>query len=243
MKQHLRHMNALRAFEAAGRLGRMTLAADELHVTPGAISRQVRQLEDALGVALFEGPKNRPTLTAAGKQLQPALSAAFMQVEQAVDAMLERQARHAGRLLPQHLHDALAHSAALRLSCAPAWHRRAAQGHGPERGNAVSRSDVAITVWRTPKDTLPSDVFLFDELLGPVLAPALARGCGSGSWRRPISRTGGIATRTRAMPGRCGAHRSAPPCRRCPARSSSTTTSRWRPPSAGWASASRPGTW
>jgi DNA-binding transcriptional LysR family regulator len=46
-----------------------------------------------LGATLFDGPKNRPTLTAAGKQLQPALSAAFMQVEQAVDAMLER--RHA----------------------------------------------------------------------------------------------------------------------------------------------------
>ena len=53
-------LNALRAFEAFGRHGRMTLAADELCVTHGAISRQVRQLEEHLGEALTEGPRTRP---------------------------------------------------------------------------------------------------------------------------------------------------------------------------------------
>jgi LysR family glycine cleavage system transcriptional activator len=52
MTRRLPPLNALRAFEAAARLGRMTAAAEELSVTPGAISRQVRQLEQALGAAV-----------------------------------------------------------------------------------------------------------------------------------------------------------------------------------------------
>src|SRR5215469_7289687 len=46
MPQRLPPLLALRAFEAAGRLLSFTVAADELHLTQGAISRQVRQLED-----------------------------------------------------------------------------------------------------------------------------------------------------------------------------------------------------
>jgi DNA-binding transcriptional LysR family regulator len=80
---HLCHMNALRAFEVARRLGRMSSAASELHVTPGAVSRQVRQLEEAPGVPLFEGPKNKPMLTPAGKLLQTAMARRSRSSEQA----------------------------------------------------------------------------------------------------------------------------------------------------------------
>ena len=58
-------LNALRAFEAMARTGRVTLAAEELNVTHSAVSRQVKALERALGVSLFTGPKNRLELTAA----------------------------------------------------------------------------------------------------------------------------------------------------------------------------------
>src|SRR6478609_8157563 len=58
-------LNALRAFEAMARNGRVTLAAEELHVTHSAVSRQVKALEQTLGVRLFTGPKNRLELTAA----------------------------------------------------------------------------------------------------------------------------------------------------------------------------------
>ncbi len=58
-------LGTLRGVEPAARLGRMTLAAEELSVTHGAISRRVAQLETHLGVDLFEGPRNRPRLTAA----------------------------------------------------------------------------------------------------------------------------------------------------------------------------------
>jgi DNA-binding transcriptional LysR family regulator len=77
-------LNALRAFEAFGRRGRMTLAADELCVTHGAISRQIRQLEDHLDVALTEGPRNNLVLTEAGLKLAQGLTQAFDLIETAV---------------------------------------------------------------------------------------------------------------------------------------------------------------
>src|SRR5437016_3833720 len=68
-RRQLPPLTALRAFEAFARRGRMTLAADELCVTHGAISRQIRSLEEALGLALTEGPRHRLELTEAGARL------------------------------------------------------------------------------------------------------------------------------------------------------------------------------
>ncbi|PVM84904.1 LysR substrate-binding domain-containing protein [Caulobacter endophyticus] len=84
VRRPLPPLNALRAFEAFGRRGRMTLAADELCVTHGAVSRQVRQLEDHLGVALTGGPRNRLTMTEAGLKLAQGLTRAFDILEEAV---------------------------------------------------------------------------------------------------------------------------------------------------------------
>lgn len=53
MLTELPPLNSLRAFEAAARLQSMTLASKELHVTHGAVSKQIRVLEDYLGFALF----------------------------------------------------------------------------------------------------------------------------------------------------------------------------------------------
>lgn len=83
-RRQLPSLNALRAFEAFGRHGRMTLAADELCVTHGAVSRQIRQLEETLGVALTEGPRSRLRMTEAGPKLAQALSPAFDQIQAAV---------------------------------------------------------------------------------------------------------------------------------------------------------------
>ncbi|WP_419317962.1 LysR substrate-binding domain-containing protein [Caulobacter sp. ErkDOM-E] len=83
-RRALPSLNALRAFEAFARHGRMTLAADELCVTHGAISRQIRQLEGQLGVALTEGPRSRLRMTPQGLALALALSPAFDQIEAAV---------------------------------------------------------------------------------------------------------------------------------------------------------------
>jgi LysR family transcriptional regulator, glycine cleavage system transcriptional activator len=77
-------LNALRAFEAMARTGRATAAAEELHVTHSAVSRQVKALEAALGVRLFTGPRHRLELTAAGRELLAPLTHAFDEIAAAV---------------------------------------------------------------------------------------------------------------------------------------------------------------
>jgi LysR family transcriptional regulator, glycine cleavage system transcriptional activator len=68
MFDRLPPLQTLRAFEATGRLLSMTLAAEELHVTHGAVSRHIKTLENHLGVALFERLTRRIVLTEAGAE-------------------------------------------------------------------------------------------------------------------------------------------------------------------------------
>ena len=84
-------LNALRSFEAAARLGGVGRAAEALHVTHGAISRQLRVLEDHLGVALFERDGRGLRLTRAGAELQSACEGAFGQIREAVGALKRPQ--------------------------------------------------------------------------------------------------------------------------------------------------------
>jgi LysR family glycine cleavage system transcriptional activator len=62
-------LNAIKAFEAAARLGSFTRAAEELNVTHGAVSRQIRLLEDWLGVRLFLRTSRNAVPTQAGTEL------------------------------------------------------------------------------------------------------------------------------------------------------------------------------
>lgn len=82
MSRRLPSLNALHAFEAAARLKSVTRAADELHVTHGAVSRQIKALEGELGKALFERQGRGLGLTPAGVQLRDVTGAAFQQLEQ-----------------------------------------------------------------------------------------------------------------------------------------------------------------
>src|SRR5262249_57468872 len=66
MTRRLPPLNALPSFEATARLLSFSKAADELHVTHGAVSRAVRHLEDRLGVQLFVRATRSITLTAVG---------------------------------------------------------------------------------------------------------------------------------------------------------------------------------
>lgn len=72
--RRLPSLNGVRAFEAAARTGAFTAAAAELNVTPAAISRLVRLLEQRLGVVLFERHANRLTPTAAGEAFRAGLT-------------------------------------------------------------------------------------------------------------------------------------------------------------------------
>ncbi len=76
-------LNALKAFEASARLQSITLAAKELHVTHGAVSRQVKQLEAQLGIALLSKQGRGIKLTDAGNHLYQASHAAFSQLHNA----------------------------------------------------------------------------------------------------------------------------------------------------------------
>jgi LysR family glycine cleavage system transcriptional activator/LysR family transcriptional regulator of beta-lactamase len=85
-------LNALRAFEAAARLGSFTLAAKELHVTQAAVSQQVRLLEKRLGLALFKRHANELELTVQGRAFQPGLTDAFKSIERLIDQVAAMRA-------------------------------------------------------------------------------------------------------------------------------------------------------
>lgn len=202
MNHRLPPLGTLRAFEAAARLGRMTAAAQELCVTPGAVSRQVRLLEDHLGIALFDGTKVRPTLTPAAQALQPVISNAFRQI---AEALHEVSAPSRGPLdvacfstftvkwlLPRLFDFQARHpdiEIRLRTSEAP-------PGHSP------LRSDLTITAEAMPTAGSPTPLtpeHFFAEHLGPVMSPQLALRSGgplhttadllAPAWRSMLLRT------------------------------------------------------
>lgn len=80
-------LNSLRAFEAAARHTSFVRAAAELHVTHGAVSRQVKQLESSLGVALFERRNRAVFLTPQGTQLFAACSDAMARLAEVVNQL------------------------------------------------------------------------------------------------------------------------------------------------------------
>lgn len=77
MSRDLPPLNALRAFEAAARLSSVSQAAEQLNVTHGAVSRQLKVLEEHLGVSLFVKQGRGLKLTEAGVRLRDASSEAF----------------------------------------------------------------------------------------------------------------------------------------------------------------------
>ncbi|USX19049.1 LysR substrate-binding domain-containing protein [Oxalobacteraceae bacterium OTU3REALA1] len=86
-------LNSLRFFEAAARLGSFVKAGDELRLTHGAVSRQIRLLEQSLGVDLFERRNRGVFLTPQGEHLWAAAQYAFEHLNTAMDA-LRKPVRH-----------------------------------------------------------------------------------------------------------------------------------------------------
>ena len=87
MAERLPPLNALRAFEVAARRGGFIGAAEELHVTPAAVSHQVKSLESYLGVRLFTRLPRGLTLTETGRELLPELSRGFDHFSRAVGSL------------------------------------------------------------------------------------------------------------------------------------------------------------
>jgi LysR family transcriptional regulator, glycine cleavage system transcriptional activator len=84
MAGHLPPLGSLRAFEAVARRLSFTRAADELHVTPGAVSQQVRQLEELLGQRLFTRTKRSVALTEIGMRMLPDVQAGLETLARAI---------------------------------------------------------------------------------------------------------------------------------------------------------------
>lgn len=78
-------LNALKAFEAAARRLSISLAAKDLGVTPGAVSQQIKTLEDHAGAPLFRREGGAIALTELGERLYPVLRDAFEQLKRAAD--------------------------------------------------------------------------------------------------------------------------------------------------------------
>jgi LysR family glycine cleavage system transcriptional activator len=95
-RARLPSLNALRAFEAAARCGSFAKAAEELGVTAGAVTQQVRQLEAWLGFALFRRLPQGVELSAAAREALPKLSRGFDVLGQAIQ---ELRASHEGRTI------------------------------------------------------------------------------------------------------------------------------------------------
>ncbi|MEO0393176.1 MAG: transcriptional regulator GcvA [Pseudomonadota bacterium] len=139
-------LNALRAFEAAARLGGFAKAADELNVTPAAISHQVKQLEASLATPLFERLPRGLVLTDAGRQMLPELTKGLGHMERAVGSLGE---------------EPLAGPVSLGIGPTPA-----SMWLAPRLGRLIDEQpDIELTInttWPTPDPrTSATDIALF----------------------------------------------------------------------------------
>ena len=91
MPRHLPPLNALKAFEAAARSESFTRAAEELCVTPGAVSHQVKSLEETLGIKLFNRERQRLVITDAGREYLGVIRDAFDRIASGTERVLQRQ--------------------------------------------------------------------------------------------------------------------------------------------------------
>ncbi|MCZ4354110.1 LysR substrate-binding domain-containing protein [Roseovarius aestuarii] len=172
MRRGVLPLNALRAFESTARLGRMRDAADELGVTYGAVSRQIRGLEKTLGIVLFDGPKNKLEPTEAALRLVPALTYGFDRIEQAVNKAMQEEDRIIDvsclgtlsmRWLIPRLYDF--HTRFPKIDI------RLTTDDGPVNF-AKQHFDVAIRVGN-PDFAEYEFELLFDDAVGPVLSPQI----------------------------------------------------------------------
>jgi LysR family glycine cleavage system transcriptional activator len=176
MARRLPPLSALRPFEAAARLESFSRAAEELHLTHGAVSRQVRALEDHVGAALFSRHGKRVAITPAGRAFAERIRNALQEIAQAADAV--GPARRADRL-----------TVSVLPSFASRWLMPRLIGfmdaHPKIEVNVLATTalanfatdevDVAIRFGRGPWPGLVCERFLDDEYF-PVASPKMNRG-------------------------------------------------------------------
>src|SRR5258708_11236092 len=91
MARQLPPLNALKGFEAAARSESFTRAAEELCVTQGAVSHQVKSLEETLGLKLFNRERQRLIITDAGREYLNVVRDALDRIAAGTERVLQRQ--------------------------------------------------------------------------------------------------------------------------------------------------------
>jgi LysR family glycine cleavage system transcriptional activator len=181
-------LDFLRGFEAAGRRLSFTLAAEELFVTQSALSRQIKALEDALGVALFERKHRALALTPSGAAFHRAIGDTLAAIAAAADVVR-------GGAAPQGV------TLSTTVSFASLWiiprlsRFRAAHPEvevyvsADDRVVDVTRGDVDVVVRYLPDASAPAGALrLFGERMMPVASPKLIRRRGT-----PLARPADLA--------------------------------------------------
>ena len=163
-------LNALRAYEAAARLGGFAVAADELGVTPGAVAAHIKALEETLGANLFDRRARGVQLSALGLRMLPEFSDAFDKLGLAVQSLRAEAA-------PKVVH----------IATLPAIAQLWLSPRLPAIRAAAPEITVSITAMERPPDLkrAPYDLNLFfreggqgraiePDVIFPVCAPQLA---------------------------------------------------------------------
>jgi len=173
--RNLPSLDFLRGFEAAGRRLSFTLAAEELFVTQSALSRQIKALEDALGIALFARRHRALALTPAGLAFHRDVTAALGSIAAAADAL--RGATRAPGLAVSTTVSFASLWIIPRLARFRARHPDVeVYVSADDRVVDLARGDVDIAIRYLPDSAVPeSAVRLFGERMLPVVSPALLR--------------------------------------------------------------------
>ncbi len=175
MPRSLPPLTSLRAFEAAARSLSFTKAARELHVTPAAISHQIRGLEQFLGVTLFQRTSRRLELTRDGQLAAEHFREAFERIARGVQAL--RQQGREGELVigvtPSFATRWLLPRLPSLSALLPDVRVRLLTGTAPvdfDRDDI----DLAVRFGRGGFESVVSDE-LFSEVVAPVASPAFVR--------------------------------------------------------------------
>ncbi|ATQ77075.1 LysR family transcriptional regulator [Massilia violaceinigra] len=166
-------LSALRAFEAAARHGSFKQAANELAVTPTAISHQIRSLEQFTGLTLFERQVRKVVLTDAGLELYPVLRDGFNAFETVLQRLGTAQERR--RVIISATNAFMARWLAPRVADFQKLHPEIdlelyASDQAVDLGSDVA--DIAIRYGRGPYPGMVAEP-LFADCFAPVCSPQL----------------------------------------------------------------------
>lgn len=164
-------LNALRAFEAAARHLSFVSAADELGVTPTAVSHQIRQLEEILGAPLFRRRPRPISLTNLGAKLLPDLTHGMDKIEHAFQSVTVTKPKQFLRVT-----STVAFASGVLLPNLDAWAREnedlelEIQGSDHPTSLRNDEVDLAIRYAAGPCETLVWEPLCSDQYL-PMAAP------------------------------------------------------------------------